>query len=202
MMSKGRLFIISGPSGSGKDTILGEVFKKLPEIKFSISTITRPMRKGETEGEKYHFTRNDVFEKMIENGELLEHNSFVGNYYGTPKAPVENAVKNGDDIIVEVDVNGAAQIREKADDCVSIFILPPSLSVLKERLSKRDTDSAEAVKKRLECALDEIKRAHEYDYVVVNDNISDAVDSVVSIIKLDRLKTDRNINLINEILNK
>ncbi len=201
-MSKGRLFIISGPSGSGKDTILGEVFKKLPEIKFSISTITRPMRKGETEGEKYHFTTNDVFEKMIANDELLEHNSFVGNFYGTPKAPVENAINAGNDIIVEVDVNGAAQIREKVPECVSVFILPPSLEVLKARLNGRDTDSAEAVRKRLECALDEIKRAHEYDYIVVNDNISDAVSDVVGIIKLDRLRTDRNIKLINEILDK
>ena len=201
-MSKGRLFIISGPSGSGKDTILAEVFKILPEIKFSISTITRPMRKGEIEGEKYHFTTNDVFEEMIKNGELLEHNSFVGNYYGTPKAPVKNAINNGDDIIVEVDVNGAAQIREKSNESVSIFILPPSLEVLKDRLTKRDTDSEEAVRKRLECALNEIKRAGEYDYIVVNDDISDAVKDVVSIIKSDRLKTDRNIHLINEILDK
>ncbi len=201
-MNKGRLFIISGPSGSGKDTILAEVFKKMPELKFSISTITRPMRKGEIEGEKYHFTTNDIFEKMLEKGELLEHNLFVGNYYGTPKAPVENAINNGDDIIVEVDVNGAAQIREKVDDSVSVFILPPSLEVLKERLTKRDTDSVEAVKKRLECALCEINRADEYDYVVVNNEIPDAVNDVISIIKSDRLRIDRNIKLINEISNK
>lgn len=201
-MNKGRLFIISGPSGSGKDTILAEIFKLYPDIKFSISSITRPMRSGEKPGEKYNFILKDDFEKMIKCDELLEYNVFLDNYYGTPKAPVINAINNGDDIIVEVDVNGAAQIREKMPECTSIFILPPSLDVLKCRLCGRGTESNEKIEKRLECAIGEIKRATEYDYVVVNDDINTAVQKLLGIIRTDRYKTDRNLTLINEIINK
>lgn len=201
-MSKGRLFIISGPSGSGKDTILAELFKLYPDIKFSISSITRPMRGGEKPGEKYNFILKDDFEKMIECDELLEYNVFLDNYYGTPKAPVINAINNGDDIIVEVDVNGAAQIRKKMPECTSIFILPPSLEVLNERLCGRGTESDEKIKKRLECAIGEIKRATEYDYVVVNDDINIAIQKLLDIIKTDKYKTDRNLTLINEIIYK
>ena len=201
-MNKGRLFIISGPSGSGKDTILAEIFKLYPDIKFSISSITRPMRSGEKPGEKYNFILKDDFEKMIKCDELLEYNVFLDNYYGTPKAPVINAINNGDDIIVEVDVNGAAQIREKMPECTSVFILPPSLDVLKCRLCGRGTESNEKIEKRLECAIGEIKRATEYDYVVVNDDINTAVQKLLGIIRTDRYKTDRNLTLINEIINK
>lgn len=201
-MNKGRLFIISGPSGSGKDTILAELFKLYPDIKFSISSITRPMRGGEKPGEKYNFILKDDFEKMIECDELLEYNVFLDNYYGTPKAPVINAINNGDDIIVEVDVNGAAQIRKKMPECTSIFILPPSLEVLNERLCGRGTESDEKIKKRLECAIGEIKRATEYDYVVVNDDINIAIQKLLDIIKTDKYKTDRNLTLINEIIYK
>ncbi|MBO4734368.1 MAG: guanylate kinase, partial [Clostridia bacterium] len=181
--SKGRLFIISGPSGSGKDTILAQLFKLYPDIKFSISSITRPMRKGEKPGEKYNFISREEFEKMISNDELLEYNSFIENYYGTPKAPVLEAINGGNDIIIEVDVNGAAQIREKMPDCISIFIMPPDLLTLKERLCARGTDSPEKIKERLECAKNEIKRADEFDFVVVNDNVDTAVKKFAAIIK-------------------
>lgn len=201
-MSKGRLFIISGPSGSGKDTVLSELFKLYPDIKFSISSITRPMRGGEKPGEKYNFILKDDFEKMIESDELLEYNVYLDNYYGTPKAPVIDAINNGADIIVEVDVNGAAQIREKMPECTSIFILPPSLDVLKKRLCSRGTESDEKITRRLDCAIGEIKRATEYDYVVVNDNIDIAVRKLSDIIRTDRYKADRNLTLINEIINR
>lgn len=201
-MSKGRLFIISGPSGSGKDTLLSELFKMCPDLKFSISSITRPMRKNEKPGEKYNFISKDEFGNMIKDNALLEYNVFVGNYYGTPKAPVVSAIENGDDIIVEVDVNGAAQIRKSLNDCTSIFILPPSLEVLKSRLFGRGTDSEDKILARLDCALSEIKRADEYDYVVVNDNLEQAVQTLSDIIRTDKCKTDRNIELINKILYK
>ncbi len=201
-MSKGRLFIISGPSGSGKDTVLSEVFKLIPDIAFSISSITRDMRAGEVEGEKYNFISREKFENMLENDELLEHNCFLGNYYGTPKAPVLKAIDEGRDIIVEVDVNGAKQIREKMPEAVSIFIMPPSLDVLKLRLSGRGTESQEVVSRRIEAALDEIARANEYDFIVINDVLSEAAEDVAAIIKIDVLRTDRNLNLINKILNK
>lgn len=199
-MSRGRLFIISGPSGSGKDTLLVELFKMRPELKFSISSITRDIRENEKPGEKYDFISRGQFEEMIKNDQLLEYNVFVGNYYGTPKAPVISAIKNGDDIIVEVDVNGAAQIREKMPESTSVFILPPSLEVLKSRLKKRGTENEEKIAARLECALGEIARADEYDYVIVNDDLQKAVNELSDIIRLDRLKADRNKTLIDSIL--
>ena len=199
-MSKGRLFIISGPSGSGKDTLLVELFKIHPELKFSISSITRDIRDNEKPGEKYDFISHEQFENMISNDELLEYNVFVGNYYGTPKAPVVSAIENGEDIIVEVDVNGASQIRMKMPEAVSVFILPPSFDTLKKRLLNRGTESEDRIKARLECALAEIGRADEYDYAVVNDDLQKAVKELSDIISVDRLRVNRNQTLINSIL--
>lgn len=201
-MNKGRVYIISGPSGSGKDTLMKKVFEKIPEIAFSISSITRPMRPGEIEGEKYNFISRERFVEMIANDELLEHNLFVGNYYGTPKAPVVNCIEKGQDMLIEVDVNGATQIREKMPDVVSVFIMPPSLEVLKNRLTGRGTDSAEVIEKRLNEALREIAGAVDYDYIVINDDLETAVNDFVSIISVDKFKTELNIDLINKILNK
>lgn len=200
-MNKGRVFIISGPSGSGKDTLMKKIFEKAPDILFSISSITRPMRVGEVEGEKYNFVSRERFEEMIANDELLEHNVFVGNYYGTPKAPVLKAVENGKNMLIEVDVNGAYQIFEKIPDAVSIFIMPPSLEVLKNRLTGRGTDSQEVIDKRLFEALREIASAKDYDYIVVNDDLETAANDFVSIMSVDKFKTDRNLELINKILN-
>ncbi|MBQ8267825.1 MAG: guanylate kinase [Clostridia bacterium] len=201
-MNKGRVYIISGPSGSGKDSVMKKVFEKQPDIAFSISSITRDMRPGEVEGEKYNFISRERFEQMIKNDELLEHNVFVGNYYGTPKAPVINCIENGKDMLIEVDVNGAVQIREKMPEAVSIFIMPPSLEVLKQRLTGRGTDSAEVIEKRLNEALREIASAKDYDYIVVNDDLETAADDFVKIMSVDKFKTDRNFELINKILNK
>lgn len=201
-MSKGGVFIISGPSGSGKDTLLVELFKKRPEIKFSISSITRDMREGEKEGEKYNFISKDRFEGMIANDELLEYNVYVENYYGTPKAPVVAAVENGNDIFIEVDVNGAAQIREKLPEAVSIFIMPPSFDELKRRLCGRGTEEPEVIEKRMASAIGEIKRASEYDYIVVNDDIATAVDDIITVIESCKLKLSRQKHIIDEVLEK
>ena len=201
-MNKGGVFIISGPSGSGKDTVMTALFKKMPELLFSISSITRAMRAGEREGEKYNFITREKFEDMLKNDRLLEHNEFVGNYYGTPREPVERAIANGQDMVIEVDVNGAAQIREKMPEAVSIFIMPPSFAELKRRLSGRGTESEELIQKRLISALGEIKRAAEYDYIVVNEDIAAAADDIMSVILSSRLKTDRQTKIIDEVLSE
>lgn len=200
-MCEGRIFIISGPSGSGKDTVLSKLFEALKEIKFSISSTTRAIRGNEVEGGKYNYISKEKFLSMIDNDELLEYNEFVGNFYGTPKAPIEEAVKKGIDILVEVDVNGAAQIREKKPQAISIFIMPPSLEVLKNRLSNRGTETPELVEKRLKSALHEIARANEYDYIVVNDDLQEAVLDITSIINSEKSRLDRQQHLIEEILN-
>ena len=195
-MSKGGVFVVSGPSGSGKDTVLKGLFAENPDILFSISSITRAMRPGEREGEKYNFISREHFEEMIKNDLLLEHNVFVGNYYGTPRIPVEKAVSEGRDIIIEVDVNGAEQIRRKLPEAVTVFIMPPSFAELKRRLVGRGTESEELIEKRLRSALNEIRRAEEYDYIIVNDDAAAASQSLMSVIKACRLKTERQKNII------
>ncbi len=199
---KGRLVIVSGPSGSGKDTILKLALAQLPDMKFSISSITRPMREGEVEGEKYNFVSRECFEDMIKNDQLLEYNNYVGNYYGTPKAPVEEVIKNGGEIIIEVDVNGQRNIKNKVDSAISVFIMPPSFEVLKNRLEGRGTDSPEVIEKRMKAALDEIACAKDYDYIVVNDDLGEAVSDFVNIIRTDRLTIQRQKHIIDEVLKK
>ena len=180
-MSKGNIFVISGPSGCGKDTLLSALFKKRPDIKFSISSITRAMREGEIEGEKYNFISREKFEEMLANDMFLEHNVFVGNYYGTPKQPVLDAASNGHNILIEVDVNGADQIRTKLPQAIFIFIMPPSVEILRQRLSGRGTETEDVIQKRMESALSEMKRAPEYNYTVVNDDLDVAVDEIIAI---------------------
>ncbi len=199
-MNKGGIFIISGPSGSGKDTLLVELFKKRPDIKFSISSVTRGMREGEKEGEKYNFITREKFEDMLENDLLLEYNIYAGNYYGTPKLPVVEASLNGFDMIIEVDVNGAANIRKKLPEAISIFIMPPSYEELRRRLSNRGTESQVVIDERMHIALSEIARASEYDYIIVNDDINTAVDDIISTIENSRLNIKRQKQLINEVL--
>lgn len=201
-MSKGQLYILSGPSGSGKDTVLQEFFKIIPDVKFSISCVTRPMREGETQDGKYHFISREQFVSMIENDELLEYNEYVGNFYGTPKAPVNDCVSAGEDMILEIDINGAKKVKEKVPEAVSIFIMPPSFSELRRRLSSRGTDSAEVIERRLNTALREIQYAHSYDYIVVNDNVSVAAQDIAHIILSQRLKHQRQKQIIDEVLEK
>ena len=202
MMNKGSVFIISGPSGSGKDTILRRLLKKDPEIRFSISSTTRAMREEDKKEKKYDFISVDEFENMIANNELWEYNRYVNNYYGTPKKPVMQAVDEGKDIIIEVDVNGAAAIREKMPEALSVFIMPPSLEELERRLCGRGTDSKEVIAERLETALEEIARAPEYDYIVINGDIDTAVDDIISIITAVNLKLEKQKYIINEVLGK
>lgn len=202
MMNKGLIFIVSGPSGSGKDTILRELFKSNKSLSFSISSTTRPMREEDKAEKKYDFISRAAFEELIEKDELLEYNEYAGNYYGTPKVQVLNATEQGTDIIIEVDVNGAFNIRKKMPEAVSIFIMPPSFKELERRLKGRGSESVEVIEKRMSNALGEIERASEYDYIVVNDNIADAVEDLAAIIKSEKLRIKNQKNIIDEVLTK
>ena len=202
-MNKGRLIIISGPSGSGKDTVMQKVLKKHPEIRFSISSITRDMREGEVQDEKYHFISREEFETAIRSGEMLEYNVYLNNYYGTPKKPVDDAISDGAEIIVEVDINGANNIKKQYPEALGIFVIPPTYEALRTRLTGRGTESAEQIHGRLKIAVSEIEEASKldlYDYILINDDLDVAVEELISIIVTDRSKKERKINILNEVL--
>ena len=195
-MSKGKLFIISGPSGSGKDTVLSCLLSKHTEIKLSISSITRPMRNGEVEGQKYHFISREEFESMIENDQLLEHNVFVGNYYGTPKAPVEKMLAEGKDVILEIEPQGAMKVMDQYPEGVFIFIFPPSMEELRNRLRGRGTEEEDVIAKRLARAEQELTLAEKYSYYVINNTVEEAKTKIEAIISSEKLRKERcKINL-------
>lgn len=191
-MSKGLLIVFSAPSGGGKGTILDELKKQNENLKVSISATTRAPRDKDVNGVNYHFVTKEKFMEMLENGEILEHAEFCGNYYGTPKGPVMELTEKGYDVVLEIEVQGGAQIKKLMPDCVSIFITPPSLEVLEKRLRNRATEKEEDILKRLATAKGELKEAHNYDYVVVNDKLEDAVEDVKAIIKAEKLRYLRN----------
>lgn len=199
-MSKGNIYIISGPSGSGKDTILKEILEIRSDVFFSISHITRKMRAGEVEGEKYHFISTEEFKEELENDVFLEYNEYSGNFYGTPKAPIEEHLAAGDDVLIECDVNGAETLRKLLPGVISVFIMPPSFEVLKKRLSGRGTETAEQIERRMNEALNEIRRADEYDYIVVNDDLSVAVEDFLTVLKSNKLLLKNQKYIIDEVL--
>lgn len=179
-MPRGRLIVVSAPSGSGKTTIAKKILEKFPFIKFSVSATTRPKRNGEVDGKDYFFLTREEFEKKIQNGELLEWEEIYGNYYGTLKSVVETALKNGDVLLFDVDVNGAISIKRKfPDDAVLIFIKPPNMEVLKERLRRRGTENEEQLKKRIERVPMELEKSSYFDYIFVNDKLEDTVKAVL-----------------------
>ncbi len=199
-MSKGKLFIISGPSGSGKSTLLAEVLEKLENNYFSVSATTRPPRPGETEGASYFFKSRPEFMQMIENGEFLEYAEYAGNFYGTPAAPIIKQLEDGKDIFLDIEVQGALQVRSKIPEAVLIFAVPPSFSVLEKRLRNRCTESETIIKMRLETARTEYKMASEYDYVVVTDKPGDAANEIISIVTAEKCRFTERKHLIEEAL--
>ena len=199
MSKKGTLFIFSGPSGSGKDTVLHELLLMNKNVRLSISTITRAPRTNEIPGEKYNFTTKEKFVEMINNNELLEYNMYLNNYYGTPKAPVDAWLNEGLDVILEIDVNGAFKVKEQCPDAVMVFLLPASIDILYHRLNKRGTEPQEVIDKRVNEAKREIALCDKYDYFVVNDVLEDAVSDFNAIIRAQALKKINMIEIINEV---
>ena len=196
--SKGILFIISGPSGVGKGTILAEVLKRLDDISVSVSVTTRKPRQGEIDGVSYYFITDEQFDDLIKNDGLYEYVRTLDKAYGTPKQPVIDKLNQGKDVILEIETFGAETIR-KTTECVSIFIAPPSMSVLKSRLCERGTETPEQIKKRLDKCVNEIDCIGYYDYVVINDVLSQCAEEVVGIITAERCKTFRNKTEIKTI---
>lgn len=201
MNIKGLVIVVVSPSGGGKGTILREVMSVNEKMRFSVSATTRNPREGEIEGEHYYFVSREKFETMIAGHEMLEYAEYCGNYYGTPIAPVEKWVNEGHDVILEIEVQGCEQIKNLLPDCVTIFILPPSMEVLEKRLRRRGTESEEVLQGRLKTALSEIKYAEKADYIVINDKLEDAVEDFNVIIKAEKLKVNRNLDNIKGVLN-
>ncbi|MFV0504435.1 MAG: guanylate kinase [Lachnospirales bacterium] len=195
-MSKGMLIIISGPSGSGKGTVV----KKLdPEKGFalSISMTTRSPRQGEVDGKDYFFTTREKFMEIRRNNGFLEHAEFVGNMYGTPISYVKEQINMGKNVILEIDVNGALQVQEVFEECVLIFLMPPTMKELENRLVCRNTEDLDTIKKRLRRANDEIEMVEQYDYLVINESINQAVEDIYTIVKSEKKRPKRCINIIN-----
>ena len=195
---KGLLFVISGPSGVGKGTICKKLLERRKELKLSVSVTTRAPRPGEIEGVNYFFRSEEQFQDMIERDEFLEYMCVFGkNHYGTPKAYVAEQRAQGNDVILEIDVNGALNVKKRCPDAVMIFIAPPSMETLKKRLVGRGTETEEAVERRFAEAVQELAAAGEYDYIVVNDSLDKAVNDTESILVSERLHVSNNPKLIN-----
>jgi len=196
----GTLVIISSPSGGGKGTLVKEILARVPAIGFSVSYTTRPMRDGEEDGREYHFVSRDEFERRTEANEFLEYALVHGNYYGTSRAQVERETSAGRDIVLEIDVQGAIQVLERFPDALSIFILPPSFAVLKERLAARGTESEESLDLRLRNSLQEVAEFGRFKYSVVNDDKEVATAELQSIILADRQRSIRQTDRVQAIL--
>lgn len=192
--NKGLLIVISGPSGVGKGTVRKALFEREGHnLVYSISMTTRSPRCGEVNGEDYYFVSKEEFEAQIEKGNLLEYANFVGNYYGTPFDKVEEQLNSGNEVVLEIEVQGAMQVKEKMPEAVFIFIAPPSYNALSDRLHRRGTESEDIIKERLDKAEREIHEAPNYDYIVINDDVDNAADRIMAIIRAEHAKCARSL---------
>lgn len=190
-LKKGILFVLSGPSGAGKNTLLNAVLERVPEVDYSVSATTRPSRPGEIHGRNYFFLSPERFRQGVEAGEFLEWTEFCGHYYGTPRRFIDERLAEGKSVLMDVDIQGAAQIKRQLPQVVSVFLLPPSMAVLHQRLLARATEGAEAIRRRLNKALLEVKALTDYDYVVVNEDLDLAVERMKAIISAERHRVGR-----------
>ncbi|MCI9404018.1 MAG: guanylate kinase [Clostridia bacterium] len=198
-MNKGLLVVISGPSGAGKGTIYGKVIEQTG-MKRSVSVTTRKPRPGEVEGVNYYFRTEEQYQQMIASGEFLETAAVYNNFYGTPKAPVFSNLESGYDVLFEVDVHGAKSIKSKYPEAVTIFLMTPDFDTLEARLKSRGTESASALKMRLDSARNELAKYEMFDYIVFNDTVEQATAEVISIIGAEKHKVKNNIAKINALL--
>lgn len=198
---RGLLVVLSGPSGVGKGTVRKALFEmEGHDLVYSISMTTRPPREGEVDGEDYYFVSKEEFERRIREDQFIEYAEFVGNYYGTPKDKVDEQLGLGKEVVLEIEVQGALQVRKKAKDAVFVFIAPPNKEALYRRLLRRGTEDPKTIQKRMEKAEREFPLAHKYDYIVVNDEVTNAADRILAIIRAEHAKTERSIYKYNQML--
>ena len=199
-MAKGILIVVSAPAGCGKDSILEQALKKNDNLFYSVSATSRAMRPGETDGVSYYFKSREQFENMINKGELLEYTEYCGNYYGTPKKAVEDMLEAGKDVILKIEIEGAANVKKIFPDCTMVFILPPSFAELDRRLHKRGTETEDVIKKRLETARKELGFAHNYDYLVTNVALEDAVDDFLAVVRAEKCRRENRPGVVEGLL--
>lgn len=197
-MSKGSLFIVSGPSGTGKGTVCNELIKR-GSIFLSVSATTRDMRAGEKEGVTYFYTTEDKFRSMIENGQMLEYAVYGGNYYGTPKKAVEEMLEAGKNVILEIEAQGALKVKAQMPEAVLIFVVPPSIAELRKRLSERGREDSAEIERRIEAAKWEFSQSPKYNYVIVNDDLARCVQETLNIIKATNDRQKMIERLLKEI---
>ena len=198
---RGLLIVISGPSGVGKGTVRKALFEmKNHNLTYSVSMTTRKIRPGEKDGRDYYFVSREEFERKIDEGKFLEHAEFVGNYYGTPLDKVDALLDQGKEVVLEIEVDGALQVKQKMPDCVMIFLVPPGKQALYDRLRGRGTESEEVIEQRIQKANREFKKAKLYDYIVVNDEVTNAADRIMAIIRAEHAKTERSIHKYMELI--
>jgi guanylate kinase len=188
---RGILIVLSGPSGVGKGTVCAALRKVAPDIVYSVSATTRPPRQGEVDGVNYFFKTREQFQQLIETDEVLEWAEYVGNFYGTPRRFVEETLRSGHDVILEIEVQGALQVKQKFDEGVFIFLLPPSLDELENRIVTRGTETDEVIRSRMSVAIDEIRLMEHYDYAIVNDHVDTACAKIQAILAAEHCKKDR-----------
>lgn len=192
MSDRGLLIVLSGPSGAGKGTICSRLRAEMPNLTYSVSMTTRQPRVGEVEGVNYFFRNKEEFEELLKEDAFLEYAKVYDNYYGTPKKHVMDLLDQGKSVLLEIDIQGAMQVKERYSDAIFIYIVPPSLTELSARLRGRATDSEEVIDKRLSLACSELALAHRYDYIVVNDDLDEATEKTASILRAESCKISRN----------
>ena len=196
---RGVLVVLSGPSGSGKSTAMAELLRRHPDYFFSVSATTRDMRPGETDGRDYWFVSRECFDEMVQQEALLEHAEYVGNCYGTPAAPIDEALAQGRDVLLDIEVQGAMQVRARRPEAVLIFMAPPSYEELSRRLTGRGDTAPDKVRARLNRALEELAEAHAYDYIVVSKTVAGVADEIEAIISAEKCRAGRRADMMKEV---